>query len=74
MGKRAHSSLQRAGVQILITSAATVRDIISQAGEGGLDDILARALSSQLGLAQPVSTLPEVTLQLFSSDAKRKRE
>jgi predicted Fe-Mo cluster-binding NifX family protein len=42
MGKRAVSSLQRAGVQVLITSAATIRDAISQASQGGL-----RALSME---------------------------
>jgi predicted Fe-Mo cluster-binding NifX family protein len=36
MGKRAVSSLQRAGVEVLITSADTIRDAISQAGQGGL--------------------------------------
>ena len=36
MGKRAVSSLQRAGVEVLITSADTIRGAISQAGQGGL--------------------------------------
>lgn len=36
MGKRAVSSLQRAGVQVLVTSASTIRDAISQASQGEL--------------------------------------
>jgi predicted Fe-Mo cluster-binding NifX family protein len=39
MGKRAVSSLRRAGVEVLITSAATIRDAISQAGQGGLQSL-----------------------------------
>ena len=40
MGKRAVSSLQRAGVEVLITSADTIRGAISQAGQGGLRTLL----------------------------------
>jgi predicted Fe-Mo cluster-binding NifX family protein len=36
MGKRAVSSFQRAGVEVLITSAGTIRGVISQAAQGGL--------------------------------------
>jgi predicted Fe-Mo cluster-binding NifX family protein len=36
MGKGAVSSFQQAGVEVLITSADTVRDAISQAGQGEL--------------------------------------
>ena len=36
MGKRAVSSFQQAGVEVLLTSAATIRDAISQAGRGEL--------------------------------------
>jgi len=39
MGKRAVASLRRAGVAVLITSATTLRDAISQAGGGSLRNL-----------------------------------
>jgi predicted Fe-Mo cluster-binding NifX family protein len=39
MGKRAYSSFQRAGVEILITSGTTVRDVLSEAGERTLQSL-----------------------------------